>query len=223
MKLTLFLILSSLVLSVAPASANEKSNVRFLAASLPDGLGEVTWLAGKTEGEPIGLSTEQLSAPVMLPERAFILQTGADKRPLATITLPAEGESFVVLPAGEPAGTLKPFVLPTTDPAFGGGDVFLFNSSDGKLFGKLGSSDFELAPLEGKAVRPGGDLSAGSYPVEFNVREEAGDRVLRTLRWPVQTRSRSYCFFVKNPAKDRIEFRTVDEFVEPAKKAGKER
>jgi hypothetical protein len=221
MKHLLPLILSTLLID--PAIAGEQSNLRFLAANLPDGIGELTWLAGKTEGEAITLSTEHLSAPVTMPERAFVLQAGAEKRLLATITLPAEGESFVVLLAGEPAGTLKPFVFPTTDPAFCGGDVFLFNSSDGKIFGKLGSTDFELAPLEGKAVRPGGDLSEGSYPVEFNVREEAGDRVLRTLRWPVQTRSRSYCFFFKNPAKDRIEFRTVEEFVEPAKKGGKQR
>lgn len=221
MKLTLFLILSSLLIS--PATAGEQINLRFLAAILPDGLGEVTWLAGKTEGEAITLSTEHLSAPVTLPEREFILQTGAEKRPVGTITLPAKGKSFVVLLTGEPTGTLKPFVFPTADPAFGGGDVFLFNSSDGKIFGKLGSTDFELAPLEGKVVRPGGDLAAGSYPVEFNAREETGDRVLRTLRWPVQTRSRSYCFFYKKPAKDRIEFRTVDEFIEPAKKDGKER
>jgi hypothetical protein len=64
-------------------------------------------------------------------------------------------------------------------------------------------------------VRPSGDFSEGSFKVAFNVREEGGDRVMRTMRWPVLTRSRSYVFFYQNPLKDRIDYRAVDEFVAP--------
>lgn len=201
----------------AVALGGEKSKVRFLAENVPADLGQVTWVAAGKEGAEFNLAANQLSESITVPDRVFGLQSKKDKRKLAVITLPAASDSFVVLLIPEAAGTLKSVVIDADTRSFRSGDVFLYNHTDKKIGGHLGSTEFELAPGEGKVQRPGGDLTEGSYNVAFNVREETGDRVLRTMRWPVQTRSRSYCIFFRDPAKNRIEFRAVDEFVEPGK------
>jgi hypothetical protein len=199
------------------AVGGEKALIRFLAESVPADRGEVTWLAGGKQGTEFLLTANQLSESITVPARVIGLQSKLDKRKLAVITLPAAGESFVVLLIPEAAGTLKSVVIDADPASFRSGDVFLYNHTDKKIAGHLGSSKFELPPGEGKAQRPSGDMTEGSYNVAFNVREETGDRVLRTMRWPFQTRSRSYCFFSLDPVKKRIEFRAVDEFVVPAK------
>lgn len=199
------------------ALGGEKASVRFLAESVPVNLGEVTWVAGGKKGESFKLATNQLSESITMPVRVIGLQSKQDERKLAVITLPVAGASFVVLLIPEAAGTLKPVIINADPSSFRSGDVFLYNHTDQKIAGQLGSSEFELAPGEGKAQRPSGDMTGGSYDVAFNVRGETGDRVLRTMRWPVQTRSRSYCLFFRDSAKNRIEFRAVDEFVLPVK------
>jgi hypothetical protein len=202
----------------ATASGGEKAKVRFLAESIPADLGEVTWVAGGKQGAEFRLAANQLSDAITVPARVLGLQSKQDKRKLGVITLPDAGDSFVVLLIPEATGTLKAVVIDAAPASFRSGDVFLYNHTDKKITGHLGSTEFELPPREGKAQRPSGDMKEGSYNVAFNVRAETGDRVLRTMRWPVQTRSRSYCFFYFDPVKKRIEFRAVDESVVPGKK-----
>jgi hypothetical protein len=217
MKTPVGMAMCLLLLAVSFVAGGEKTRLRFLAESVPADLGEVVWMAGGKEGGGLQLAGNQLSAPINVPDRVIGLQSKQDRRKLGVVTLPAAGDSFVVLLIPEPAGTLKSVVIDANPRNFHGGDVFLYNHSDRKIGGHLGATEFELAPGEGMSLRAGGDLTEGNYNVAFNVREETGDRVLRTMRWPVQTRSRSYGFFFRNPGKDRIEFRAVDEFVEPAK------
>lgn len=213
-----FITMAICLLCATTAPGADKVRVRFLAESLPADLGEVTWVAGSKQGAGFTLTDNQLSEVVTVPERLIGIQSKQDKRKLAVITLPAAGDSFVVLLMPEPAGTLQSLVIDADSSSFRSGDVFLYNRTDKKIAGQLGVNVFELAPGEGKPVRPAGDLAAGSYDVTFTVREASGDRVLRTMRWPVQTRSRSYGFFFYNPIKKRIEFRAVDEACEVGKK-----
>lgn len=215
MKSILPLIVASLITSHAPLLARESVEIRFLAESLPEGVGEVTWVASGKQGEAFTLPTSQLSAAVTVPARVIGLQTHPGKRRLAKIELPGQGDSFVVLLLPEPGGTLKPVPVATDSPSFKAGGLFLYNHAGHAIHGSLGTTEFELAPGKGAALRPAGEMGDGSFDVTFNVREEAGDRVLRTMRWPVQTRSRTYLFFFRNSSRDRIEFRAVDEFVAP--------
>jgi hypothetical protein len=220
MKRIISLMLITWVISGTAADAAGKAHLRFLLESVPDGLAEVTWVAGEKHGDGFKLPVNQLSDPVTVPERLIGLQSLPDKRPLARITLPEVGDSFVVLLVPETAGLLKPVVIPANDPSFRTGDVFLYNHTDRTILGHLGTTEFELSPGQGKPVRPVTEPPGVNYDVGFSVREDAGDRVLRTMRWPVQTRFRSYGFFARNPARNRIEFRSVDEFVIPAKENG---
>jgi len=190
-----------------------KAQVRFLAESVPDHLGKVVWVADGKTGAEFSLATSQLSEAVTVPTRVLGLQAVSDKRKLGVVTLPDAGSSFVVLLIPDAEGAFKSVVIDADTRSFQSGDVFLYNHTDKTIVGNLGDTNFEVVPDEGKKVRPGGDFSEGSFKVAFNVREEAGDRVLRTMRWPVLTRSRSYCFFFLNPVRNRIEFRAVEEFV----------
>lgn len=47
------------------------------------------------------------------------------------------------------------------------------------------------------------------------MREKEGDKPLSIARWPVQKGSRMYVFFFLNPRSGKLDFRAVDEFVEP--------
>lgn len=207
----------SLFVSGAVVVGGEKAKVRFLAESVPADLGAVVWVAGGKEGAEFSLAANQLSESITVPERMIGLQSKQDKRKLGVIALPSTGDSFVVLLIHEPAGTLKSVVIDASVSSFRSGDIFLYNHTEKKIAGHLGSNEFELVSGEGKSLRPGGEPTDGSFNVAFNVREETGDRVLRSMRWPLQTRSRAYGFFFHNPNKNRIEFRAVDEFLEPAK------
>lgn len=207
----------SLLCATATAFGLGKAQVRFLAESVPDDLGKITWVADGKEGAGFTLESTQLSETATVPSRVFGLQTVSDKRKLCAVTLPDVGSSFIVLLIPDAPGSFKSVVIDADTRSFQSGDVFLYNRTDKTISGNLGDSRFELAPNEGSKTRPGGDLSQGSYQADFNVREEAGDRMLRSMRWPVQTRSRSYCFFFTDPVKHRPDFRTVDEFVSTGK------
>lgn len=215
MKRFILLVLSTFVLSNNPVLAGEKVTLRFLAESVSDDLGEVVCITAGEESPAFKLQIDHLSEVIAVSERLIGLQTKEGKRRLAKIELPATGNQFVVMLLPEAEGTLKPWVIDANLRSINPGDMYLFNHTDRKISGHLGATKFELAPSSGKSLRPSGDFSAGSYNVEFKVSEDTGDRLLRTMRWPVQTRSRAYGFFFRNLKKDRIEFRAVDEFVAP--------
>jgi hypothetical protein len=208
------------VFAMTTATASGKASLRFLIERVPQGLADIAWVAGDLTGGCLKLTADQLSAPIIVPGRVIGLKSVKDNQPLATITLPEAGEAFVVLLLPEEGGILKPLVIPASDSAFRAGDVFLCNHSDKTIVGHLGTTEFELKPGQGKPVRPAAEPSVNYYDVAISVREESGDRMLRTMRWPIQMRSRSYGFFAKNPVKNRIEFRAVDELIDLSKRPG---
>ena len=79
----------------------------------------------------------------------------------------------------------------------------------------MGSVKFVIGGSSGRIVRPEGAKAERYYDVGFGVREEQGNRMLSTTRWPVDDHSRSYVFFFQNPTSGRLDYRAVDEFVPP--------
>lgn len=204
-------------LAGAPSSAAEAgASLRFLAERAPSELGEVLLSSGDKTSEPFTLSSEHLTAPIVAPARKFSLNLRSKPISLAEIVLPQTGNAFVVLLIPNPKGGYLSLVMPSDDPSFKAGDVYIYNNAGKTVLGYVGTSKFVLKPREGKPVRPEGAHEDTYFDVGFGVREETGDRVLHTVRWPVVRRSRSYVFFYQNPVKDRIEYRAVDEFVAPA-------
>ncbi|MBC8126581.1 MAG: hypothetical protein H8M99_05480 [Gloeobacteraceae cyanobacterium ES-bin-144] len=218
MKRFLLLILSTLL--IFPVIAGEQINLRFLAERAPDSLGEVVLAAGDQLSPPFTLSSEYLGASIPATARKLTLRFKDKAVVLAEISLPENGNAFIVLLIPDPKGGFQPVVINAGDVNFQGGDVYFYNHSHQTMLGYVGTAKFILKPSEGRLLRPVGAKEDTYYDVGFGVRSAEGDRVLRTLRWPVATRSRSYVFFYQNPVKNRIDFRAVDEFVAQPAMAG---
>jgi hypothetical protein len=132
---------------------------------------------------------------------------------LSTITLPEEGVSFIVLLIPSPKGGYSPVVMNAADPSFKPGDIYFHNNADKTVLGFVGTEKFMLPPARGTILRPKGAREEKFYDVGIGVREEQGDRVLSTTRWPEDKESRCYVFFYNNPKNKRVSFRAVDEYV----------
>lgn len=226
------LVLPLLLMESACIAADTGPSLRFLAERAPDNLGAVILAVGKVETAPFELSAAHLSDPIKAPARTIILRLKEKPITLAKIVLPQNGDSFIVLLIPNPKGGYLPVVIPSDDPAFRGGDVYLYNHAEKPVIGHVGAAKFLLNPGEGKLLRPAGAHEETFYDVGFAVREghdntssqteadqavraQAGYRLLRTVRWPVVTRSRSYVFFYHNRLKNRIDYRAVDEVLTP--------
>ncbi|MEK7951313.1 hypothetical protein [Luteolibacter soli] len=220
---TLFALLFA---AVAPAQESSKGGdvkVRFLAERAPADLGQVVMATAEAKSSPFDLPVNFVSEPQAAPARAFSLKQATGKAvSLATVTLPAEGKEFVVLLF--PAATgYSAVVMPASDPSFGAGDVYFYNHADKPIVGYVGTATFILPPGNGKSLKPKGAKGEDEikyYDVGFGVREKEGDRALSTTRWPLEPKNRSYVFFFINPTTKRLDFRAVEEFVDPEKKPG---
>lgn len=215
MKLFLILLTASWAAHSAALAAADDVSLRFLAERAPENLGEVMLASGDKLTPPFALSSQRLSDPIPVPTRKLFLRLRDKPVVLAEIALPESGSAFIVLLIPDPKGGFKPIIINASDINFRGGDVYFYNHAGKLVLGYVGTSKFMLKPGEGKLLRPAGAKEETYYDVGFGVREAEGDRVMRTLRWPVLTRSRSYVFFYQNPVKNRIDYRAVDEFVAP--------
>lgn len=200
----------------APETKQETGvQVRLLAELAPPELGKVCLFFGKEKSESIVLPTNQLSDPLLVTERMVVLKTVDKEIPLCSFTLPEIGKAFaVVLVTAKPAG-FKPIVVRTDDPAFKAGDVFFINRSEKTVLGKLGNTPLVLKPGETNKTRPSSAVDDTYYDIAFATREESGDKLISTSRWPVDINLRSYIFFFTN-AKGKTTFRSVDEYMTPA-------
>lgn len=138
----------------------------------------------------------------------------AENLSLATVTLPESGDSFIVI------------VISANNPDFKAGDIYsvdiyFHNHSDKPVLGYVGKSKFALNPAKGTTLRPEGPGGEGNYyDVGLGFRDTEGERTLSMARWPVQEGIRMYVFFFVNSRTQRIDFRAVDEFVEPVQAGG---
>lgn len=201
-------------------AASGGPSLRFLAERAPGNLGEVVLSAGEKMSPPFTLTSDRLSPDVQAPARKCSLRMKGKPATLAEIVLPETGAAFVILLIPNPEGGYTPIVIPANDAGFKAGDVYLYNHAAKPVLGYVGSSKFILDPGQGKKLRPAGAREETYYDVGFGVREKEGDKVMRTVRWPVVTRSRAYVFFYEKPENGRIDYRAVDEFVSPVKTAG---
>lgn len=187
-------------------------SVRALAEVVPDDLGAVYLATGDARSLPFELPVNNLSDPVTVHGRTLILKTAKKDLPLCKFDLPAEGRRFVVIfspakPSGYAAHAVR-----IDAPGFGPGDVFFLNRTEHTILGKLGTKPLVLAPGKSAIARPEGAVEGVYYDIAFAAKTDEGDRLLSTVRWPVDDRVRSYVFFVHN-ADGGITYRAVDEFV----------
>ena len=217
---TIFALLFSALAWAQEGPKSGDLKVRFLAERVPADLGQVVMATDKAKSTPFDLPINNLSQPQVAPARVFAVKpaTGKDIS-LATVTLPDAGKSFIVLLV--PAATgYKPVVIAASDPSFKPGDVYFYNHGDKPVLGYVGTATFVLQPGKGQILTPKGAKEGTYYDVGFGVREKEGDRALSTTRWAVDDKQRSYVFFFVNPTTKRLDFRAVDEFVEPETKEG---
>ncbi len=198
-----------------PAKKPEKGiQVRLLAEQAPAQLGKVFLAFGEAKSAPIALPTNQLSEPRIAPARAMVLKTEDKEVPLCNIALPELGNAFaVVLVTAKPAG-YTPIVVRTDDPAFKAGDVFFINRSDKTVLGKLGTTPLILKPGQSTKNRPSGAVDGKFYDIAFATRDDKGDKLISTSRWPIDNLLRSYVFFFTN-GQGKTSFRAVDEYLTP--------
>jgi hypothetical protein len=211
-----FLSLLSLPLSAQSSAPKGALKVRFLAERSPAGTGQVSLVAKEAKSPLFDLPISHLSAPQTPPERVFAVWSTGLNVSLATVTLPEEGNQFIVLLVPSKEGGFKPVVISAKDTGFRPGDIYFYNHADKTVLGYVGTATFTLEPGMGKSLRPDGAKGDNLYyDVGLGVREKEGDRTLSKARWPVQKQMRMYVFFYINPTNGRLDFRAVDEFVEP--------
>jgi hypothetical protein len=210
----LALLLFATGLSAAPAPTRGLE-VRFLAERCPDGLGQLVLAADEQRSAEFDLPSNFLSTPVKPPARTFNIRALKPDVSLATVTLPEDGKSFVIVLIPAKESGYKTIVIRTDDAKFKTGDVYFYNHSDKVIIGFVGTAKFSLNPASGMVLTPKGARKENFFDVGFGVREEQGTRALSNTRWPVDDKVRSYVFFFVNPVTKRLDFRVVDEFVPP--------
>lgn len=214
------LVLSILALTTL-AHAQEKEDrkgpfIRFLAERVPTELGEVVMSFEKERSTPFTLPSNHLSEPLVPPARTFQLRAVNPDLPLCPVTLPEQGKNFIAILIPNPKGGYQTIVIPADSPDFKAGDVYFYNHASKTVLGYVGTAKFILQPGKGQTLRPSGARKENFYDVGFGVREKEGDRALSSTRWPVDDKVRSYVFFFENPKTRRLDYRAVDEFINPA-------
>ncbi|MCW1925200.1 hypothetical protein OKA05_21755 [Luteolibacter arcticus] len=205
----------SLLLAAPSLSLAGDATVRLLADRAPEGTGEIMLVAGDKRSAPIALPLNAPSERLPAPARAFEVKAAAGDAALAKVVLPEVGDSFLVLLLSSEK-VFQPVVIAADGKAFKPGDVYFHNSSTKTILGKVGTSEFTLNPGKGSVVTPAGASQEKLYAVSFKVREEKRERVLSETNWPVDPNLRTYMFFFNKPGTDRVDYRAVEEFVEPA-------
>ena len=199
-----------------PAKKSEAAiQVKFLAEEFPENLGKVQLVFGELKSAAFGLPVNHLSEPVPASARSMVLKMVDKDITLCSITLPENGNAFaVILVTAKPAG-FKPIVVRTDDPTFKAGDVFFINRSEKVVLGKLGTTPLVLNAGETAKSHPTGAVENTYYDIAFATREEGGDKLLSSTRWPIDNNLRSYLFFFTN-AQGKTTFRAVDEYLIPS-------
>ena len=219
LKLIPYIALGLSLLSSVDAQGGKKGKnveVRYVAQAAPKNLGNLVMVAAEdVRSEPFILPLNNLSEPLVVPARAYRLETEEKAVKLAAITLPAEGNDFIILLVPAQKGGFEPIVIPNDGVSFRPGDFYVHNVSQQTVVGKVGTTNFSIRKRTGSVVRPKGARENRFYDVLIGVREKKGSRVISSSRWPVQKQMRTYVFFFDDPKRGSVDFRAVDEFVPP--------
>ena len=213
------LLLGALPWTVAPASAQDAAKptshpiqLRVLAEVVPENLGQVYVLAGKTQTPAFDLPANNVSEPILVHARELQLNLVTKDLALCKFVLPEAGSSFIVIFCPTKPAGYRAEVIRADDPSFKRGDVFFINRTDKIILGKLGSKRLTIPPATSTISRPQGATSGTYYDIAFAARDPSGDKLLSTVRWPVDEQIRSYMFFIQD-ANGRVSYRAVDEFI----------
>lgn len=215
MRLLLPLLACLLVAPLLRAAPAGNLEVRLAAQAAPKNLGPLVLATEETRSAAFDLPLNHLSEPIAAPGRIFRIELAANPTPLATITLPETGRSFVILLVPGAESGFEAVVIPARNGTFRPGDYYCHNTSNKPVLGKVGTTKFVLPPRTGEVVRPQGAREGRFYDVTLGVREGEGSRVISTSRWPVGNQMRTYVFFFDNPKRGDVDFRAIDEFVPP--------
>lgn len=203
---------------VLGAASEEKPEVRFLAEMLPDDLGKVVLANAEMRSEPFDLPMNNISPPQEPPARVFSVWSLDMDRSIASVKLPEEGRSFIVLLLRSSKGGYAPVVISAENRAFKGGDVYFYNNTGKPVLGILGETKFSLDPGKSTVVTPRGFGDQRYYHAMLGVREAGENKVIKSMKWPSSKAVRNYVFFYVDPLKGRITYRAVDEFIIPKDK-----
>ena len=211
------------LLSIANASAQQDRDsikIRFTAQARPADLGQLVMVAAAEEEErrsaAFNLPVNHLTEPQTAPGRLFRLEPERQAELLAEVRLPETGNDFVVLLVPGEDSPYEAVVIPYRGQGFRPGDYYLHNVSGLPVLGRVGATEFVIAPRSGRVVRPTGARDERFYDVLLGVREGNASRAISQSRWPVATHTRTYVFFFDDPVRRDVGFRAVDEFVPEA-------
>ncbi|MEO5916334.1 MAG: hypothetical protein ABIS50_19010 [Luteolibacter sp.] len=214
-----------LPLSAQKAKPSEKSEkgltVRLVADEVTEGQAKVLIQVDEKKSEPLDLPANRLSDPVPVTGRSLVLKTADGGTELCTVTLPEAGKSFAVLLASEKPAGYAPFVVRTDDPAFKAGDVFFINRTAKAMVMKLGGTDLVIEPGQFAKSRPTNPEDK-AYHIVISERDETGEKLVSSTRWPAGENLRSYIFLTTD-AKGKTTYRAVDEYLEAGKSKKKRR
>ena len=200
-------------------AAKGEVKVRLLAERIPNNLGKVVLANEKIRSDPFDLPMNNLSPPQNPPARIFNVWSVDKNISIASVKLPEEGESFLVILIPSENGTYIPSVMPFDNPNFKAGDVYFFNNTNKLVLALLGTSKLALASGKSAVVTPSGFGDEKYYYTMLGVREADGDKVIKSMKWPSSKTMRNYVFFYVDPSKQRITYRAVDEFMQVEKPA----
>ncbi len=212
----LFIILAASVSLLPSALSAQPAEVRFVAQVAPPNLGAVVMATPDETSPSFELPTRHLTETLEAPARAFRLQLEERENAICTVRLPEEGDSFIILLVPSENRGFEAVIIPAADGAFRPGDFYLHNTSGSSVLGRVGSTEFTIAPRNGRVVRPDGARDNRFYDVLLGVRDEGQPRVISRSRWPASDFNRTYVFFFYNPERGDVDFRAIDEFVAPA-------
>lgn len=168
----------------------------------------------ESRSDPFSVPLNHLSPPQDAPAPIFKLELATKPLPIASVTLPEQGDSFIIILIPSLDSGFEPVVIPAKDPAFRPGDFYVLNISKKPVLGIVGTTEFRVPRRKSKVVRPDGARENRFYDVTLGVKEEGEtQRVISRSRWPVGKQMRTYVFFFDNPVRKDIDFRAIDEFV----------
>jgi len=216
---SILLLLGSLPWAVAPATAQDTAKptphpiqLRVLAEVVPENLGQVYFVSGKTKTPAFDLPVNNVSDPILVHSRELQLNLVTKDLPLCKLVLPDAGSSFIVILCPTKPSGYRAEIIRADDPSFKRGDVFFLNRTEKIILGKLGSKRLVMPAASSAISRPQGATNGAYYDIAFAARDPSGDKLLSTVRWPVDEQIRSYVFFIQD-ANGRVTYRAVDEFI----------
>jgi hypothetical protein len=215
---TILLVWWALAAGASAAETGKEIEVRFAAQAAPPKLGKLVMTTVELRSEPFALPLNNLSEPQIAPGRSFRLEKEDKAGVLASVTLPATGEAFILLVVPGMKSGIEVVVIPDRAPSFRPGDYYVHNVAKKSILGQVGSTKFGLSSGTGKVVRPKGAREGRFYDVILAVREGTTSRVISTSRWPVGGQMRTYVFFFDDRKRKDVSFRAIDEFVPPDEK-----